>query len=155
MAKSNQANNVPEGTTLVFGSWSCMADGSGGFSSHLITPKASESKTNNQSAEISDTAKLGRDQALLKLNSDITKNASTPTRIHKSVESDANSDTEDFQFSETLGKYMAYLESIKCPKIVNSELLNGVDRVSCQLRDASNLQNQLSAHPRHNRTQKH
>ena len=44
MGGSSDANNVPEGTTLVFGSWSCMADGSGGFSSHLITPKASESK---------------------------------------------------------------------------------------------------------------
>ena len=146
---------MPVGTTLVFGSGICTADGSGGFSSHLITPKATESETNNQPAEISITTKLGRDQALLELNSDITKNASTPTRIHKSVESDANSDTEDFQFSETLEKYVAYLKSIKCPKIVNLEVLNEVDRVSRQLRDASNLQNQLSAHPRHNRTQKH
>ena len=27
MAGSSNANNVPEGTTLIFGSWACMADG--------------------------------------------------------------------------------------------------------------------------------
>jgi hypothetical protein len=47
MAGSSDANNVPEGTTLVFGSWAFTADGSGGFSSHLITPKTRESKTTN------------------------------------------------------------------------------------------------------------
>ena len=55
---------------------------------------------------------------------------STPTHIHELAEFDANSNSENFQFSETLGKYMAYLKSIKRPKIVNSELLDGVDRVS-------------------------
>ena len=130
MARSSDANSVPKGTTLVFGSWACTADGSGGFSSHLITPKAPESKINNQSAEISNTAELGKKQALLKLDSDVTESASTPTRIHQRVEFDANSDSEKFQFSETLGKYVAYLKSIKRPKIVNSELLDEVDRVS-------------------------
>ena len=130
MAESSNANNVPEGTTLVFGSWSCKADGSGGFSSQLITPKASESKTNNQSAEISDTTELGRDQALLELSSDTTENVSTPTRILGSVEFDTNSNFEKLYFSETLGKYVTYLKSIKCPKINNSELLDGVDQVS-------------------------
>ena len=96
MAESNDVNNVPEGTTLVFGSWACTADGSGSVCSHLITPKTPESKINNQSAEISDTAKLGRDQALLELDLDITKNVSTPTRTHESAESDANSDPQNF-----------------------------------------------------------
>ena len=50
MAGSSDANSVPKGTTLVFGSWACMADVSGGFSSHLITPKSPESKTTNQLA---------------------------------------------------------------------------------------------------------
>ena len=69
-------------------------------------------------------------RALLELDSDITENVSTPTQIHKSAESDSDSDTENLQFSETLGKYVANFKSIKCPKIVNSELLDGVDRVS-------------------------
>ena len=90
MAGSSDANSVPTGTTLVFGSRACMADGSGGFSSHLITPKATESETNNQPAEISITAKLGRDQAAVELDLDITENVSTPTRTHESAESDAN-----------------------------------------------------------------
>ena len=35
MAGSSDANNVPKSTTLVFGSWACMADGSGGFPTTL------------------------------------------------------------------------------------------------------------------------
>ena len=122
MARSSDANSVPEGTTLVFGSWSYTADGSGGFSSHLITPKASESKTNNQSAEISDTAKLGRDQALLELDLDITKNVSTPTRTHESAESDANSDPENFQFSEPSENM--WLISSQLNALIRSSTLN-------------------------------
>ena len=38
MAGSSNANSVREGTTFIFGSWACTADGMGGFSSHLVTP---------------------------------------------------------------------------------------------------------------------
>ena len=55
---------------------------------------------------------------------------STPTRIHELAESDTNTDHENLHFFETLEKYVTYLKSIKRPKIVNSELLDGVDRVS-------------------------
>ena len=130
MAKPSNANGVPEGTTFVFGSWACTADGTGGFSSHLITPEAPESKSTKQSAETNNIAELGENQGLLELDSEIIENVSTPTRIHESAESDTNSNSENFQFSKTLGKYVAYLKSIKRPKIVNSELLDGVDRVS-------------------------
>jgi hypothetical protein len=130
MAGSSDANNMPKGTTLVFGSWACMADGSGGISSHLIMPKSPESKTSNQSAETSNAAELDGKQALLELNSDTTKNVSTPTQIHELDESDTNSDLENSQFFETRRKYVAYHMSIKRPKIVNSKLLEGVDRVS-------------------------
>jgi hypothetical protein len=54
----------------------------------------------------------------------------TPTRILGSVEFDTSSDSEKPHFSETLGKYMTYLKSIKRPRINNSELLDGVDQVS-------------------------
>ena len=46
------------------------------------------------------------------------------------MEFGANSDSEKPHFSETLGKYVTYLKSIKRPKINNSKLLDGVDRVS-------------------------
>ena len=121
---------MPEGTTLVFGSWACMADGSGGFSSHLVTPNLLELKTISQSAEIYNIAELNEKQAPLELSSDIPENVSTPTQIYELVESDANSDPKNHHFSETLGKYLTYLKSIKRPKIDNSELLDGVDRVS-------------------------
>ena len=133
MAGSSNANNVPEGTTLVFGSWACTADGSGGFSSHLVTPNSPELKTINQFAEICKTVELDGKKAPLELSTDIPENVSTPTRIHDLAESDTNSDPKSLHFCETLEKYVTYLKSIKCPKIVNSELLDGVDRVSRSL----------------------
>ena len=95
---------MPEGTTLVFDSWACTADGSGGFSSHLIAPKTHESKTTNQSAETCMVAELDGKQAPLKLDLDIAENVSTPTRVHELAEFDTNSDSENLHFSETLGK---------------------------------------------------
>ena len=130
MAGSSDADNVPVGTTLVFGSWACTADGTGGFSSHLVTPNSHKLKTINQSTEICKTIEFDGKQALLELSSDIPENVSTPTRIRELAESDTNSDPKKLHFSETLGKNLTYLKSIKCPKIDNSELLNGVDRVS-------------------------
>jgi hypothetical protein len=130
MARSSDANNVPEGTTFVFGSWACTANGSGGFSSHFVTPNSPELKTINQPAEICEVAELDGKRALLELSSDTTENMSTPTRTHESAEFDANSYSKNPNFSKTLGKYVTYLKSIKRPKIVNTKLLDIVDRVS-------------------------
>jgi len=58
MAGSSDADNVPEGTTLVFGSWACTADGTGGFSSHLVTPNSHKLKTILQPADICGIADL-------------------------------------------------------------------------------------------------
>ena len=58
MAGSSDANNVPKGTTLVFGSWACTADGLGGFSSHLLTPNSPKSKITPQPADICETSDL-------------------------------------------------------------------------------------------------
>jgi hypothetical protein len=58
MAGSSDANNVPEGKTLIFGSWDCTTDGSNGFYSHLITPKSPELKATHQSAETCKLAEL-------------------------------------------------------------------------------------------------
>ena len=130
MAGSSDANNVPEGTTVVFGSWACTADGSGGFSSHLVTPNSPKPKTTFQSTNVCEIAELDEKQAPPELSSDILENVSTPTRILELAESDTNSDSKNLQFSETLRKYLTHLKTIKHPKINNSELLDGVDQVS-------------------------
>ena len=132
MAGSRDANNVPEDITLIFGSWACTADGSGGFSSHLVTPDSPKPKATIQPAEICKTAELDGKQAPPELSLDIPENVSTPTRTLKLAESDTNSDPENLQFSETLRKYLTHLKPVKRPKIDNSELLDGVDRVSDQ-----------------------
>ena len=121
---------MPEGTTLVFGSWACTADGSGGFSSHLVTPNSPKPKAILQSVDVCEIADPDEKRAILELSSDTAENVSTPTRILELAESDTNSDPENFQFSKTLGKYLTYLKSIKRPKINNLELLDGLDRVS-------------------------
>ena len=121
---------MPKGTTLVFGSWACTADGSCGFTGHLIAPEQPEAKPDDQPAGIADAPKLSGNRALPELDSENNENMSTPTRTDGSAEFDTNPNSEKFQFSRTLGKYVAYLKSIKRPKIVNSKLLDGVDRVS-------------------------
>ena len=60
----------------------------------------------------------------------VSTNVSTPTRILGSIGFDTNSDSEKPHFSETLEKIMTCLKSIKCPKIINNELLDGVDQAS-------------------------
>ena len=104
MAGSSDANNVPEGTTLVFGSWACTADGSGGFSSHLVTPNSPKPKVTLQPADICETSDLDEKRALLELDSDNTENVSTLTRTIGSVEFDTNSDSKKRHLSKTLGK---------------------------------------------------
>ena len=104
MADSNDANTVPEGTTFVFGSWACTADRSGGFIGNLITPKEHEAKPDNESAEKADDLELGEklsNQTSSILDSESLGNASTPTFLDDSAESDNNLDSENFQFSQT------------------------------------------------------
>jgi len=108
MAGSSDANNVPEGTTHVFGSWACTADASGGFSSHLVTPNSPKLKTIIQPADVFKIANLDGKRALLELSSDVTENVPTPTRILESVEFDTSSDSEKPHFSEILEKYVTY-----------------------------------------------
>jgi len=129
MAGSSNSNNVPQGTTLVFGSWACTADRSGGFSSHLVTPNSPKPKTTLQPADVCKITDLNGKGAVIKLNSDQAENVSTPTRFLGSDEFDTNSDSEKPHFSNTLGKYVTYLMSIKRPKIINHELLDAVDQV--------------------------
>ena len=43
---------IDAGTTFVFGSWVCIANGSGGFSSHLINPASMKAPRREQLGEI-------------------------------------------------------------------------------------------------------
>ena len=128
MAGSSNANRVPEGMTLVFGSWACTADGTGGFSNHLVTPNLPRSKTRSQLAGIREFADLDKKRVLPELDSNNPENVTTQNLTLGSVEFDTNPDSEKPYFSKTLGKYLAHLKTIKRPKIKNLELLAGVDK---------------------------
>ena len=120
MAGSSDANNVPEGTALVFGSWPCTADGSGGFSSHLVMPNTPKPKTTTRLADIRESGDLDEKRVLPELDSDNPENVPTPTRTLGSIEFDTNSNSEKPHFSKTLGKYLTHLKTIKRPKVKNS-----------------------------------
>ena len=130
MAGSSDANNVPEGTTLIFGSWACTTDGTGGFSSQFVTPNSPKSKTRSQLTGIRESADLDEKRVPIELDSDNPENVSTLNQTLGSIELSTNSDSEKPHFSKTLGKYLNHLKTIKRPKIKNSELLARVDQVS-------------------------
>ena len=130
MAGSSDANNVPEGTTLVFGSWACTADETGGFSNHLVMTNSPKPKISSPVADIHEYADLDEKRVPTELVSDNPENVSTPNRTLGSVGFDTNSDSEKPHFSKTLAKYLNHLKTVKRPKIKNSELLDGVNRVS-------------------------
>ena len=62
LAKDQQKNSmasfefsfpaIDAGTTFMFGSWVCIANGSGGFSSHLVNPASTEMPRQEQLDEI-------------------------------------------------------------------------------------------------------
>ena len=62
LAKDQQKNSmapfkfsfpaIDAGTTFVFGSWVCIANGSGGFPSHLIKPTNTKAPQEEQLGEI-------------------------------------------------------------------------------------------------------
>ena len=130
MAGSSDANNVPKGTTLAFGSWACTADGTGGLSSHLVTSDSPKPKTSTQLADVRNSADLGKKKVLDELNSDKPENMPIQNQAPSLEEFGTNSDSEKPHFSETLGKYVAHLKTSKRPRVKNSKLLAGVDRVS-------------------------
>jgi len=54
MANSGYSNTVPAGTTLVFVSWVCIANGLGGFTSHMADPGEPEASSTPQRNNIDD-----------------------------------------------------------------------------------------------------
>ena len=103
MARSSDANNEPEGTTLVFGSWACTADGTGDLSSHHVMPNSPKSKTRSQLTDIRESADLDEKRVLPKLDSDNPRNMTTQNQTLGLVEFDTNPDSEKPHFSKTLG----------------------------------------------------
>jgi hypothetical protein len=43
---------LDEGTTFIFGSWICIANGLGGFNSHLVDSRKPEPSTSTQSSNL-------------------------------------------------------------------------------------------------------
>ena len=119
--------------------WACTSDGTGGFSSHLVTPNSPKSKTRSQLADIRESADLDEKRFLPELNSDNPKNVTTQNLTLGSHEFDTNSDSEKPYISKTLRKYLAHLKTIKRPKNKNSELLAGVDQVSWSIKGCIKL----------------
>ena len=130
MAGSSYANNVPEGTILVSVPGPARLTHRAASPATLSLPTRLNQKNIFQPANVCEIAYLDGKRALHELSSDTIENVPTPTRILGSVEFDTSSDSEKPHFSETLGKYLTYLKSIKCPRINNSKLLDGVDQVS-------------------------
>ena len=99
MAGSSNANSVREGTTFIFGSWACTADGTGGFSSHLVTPK---SKTRSQLVGIRESADLDEKSVLPELDSGNPGNVTTQNRTLGLVKFITDSDSEKPHFPKLL-----------------------------------------------------
>jgi hypothetical protein len=53
MASFNFTSTVlDEGTTFIFGSWICVANGLGGFNSHLVDTREPEASTSTRSSNL-------------------------------------------------------------------------------------------------------
>ena len=97
MADSNDTNNMPQGTTIVFGSWAYTANGSGGYTSHLITPEELETPDDKQLADSSvELSEKPPTQVPSALNSERVRNVPAPTHHGGSVEPDIVPDSENF-----------------------------------------------------------
>jgi hypothetical protein len=44
----------PEGTTFIFGSWICIANGLGGFNGHLVNSRKPEASTPTQHCDLNE-----------------------------------------------------------------------------------------------------
>ena len=70
---------IDAGTTFVFGSWVCIANNSGGFSSHLIDPASTETPRREQLGEIT-SAEIHLPGIAKEIES-LSLSDSTPTRF--------------------------------------------------------------------------
>ena len=70
---------IDVGTTFIFGSWVCFADGSGGFSNHLIDPPSARTPRLEQLGEITSAEFLL--PGIAKEIESLSLSDSTPTRF--------------------------------------------------------------------------
>ena len=99
MAKFDDSNNAPEGTTFIFGSWVCTANASGGYTSHLIAPKEPETPDNKQEQLADRPSKHGEisiTRASSALDSESAGSSQAPTCLGESVDLDVVPNFEDF-----------------------------------------------------------
>ena len=83
---------IDTGTTFVFCSWVCIANGSGGFSSHLIDPASTETPRREQLGEITSAEILL--PRIAKEIENLSLSDSTPTRFPFGLKNSAMSYSE-------------------------------------------------------------
>ena len=115
MASSNPGNVLEKGTILSFGSWIHIADGSGGFTSHLVNPENIEPSL--------------ADEAL------------TPINLATQVANMENApvDSQEEENFDLIKRYWTDPEATSHPRVDNSNLLNGIDRAMEKLAECLNL----------------
>ena len=82
---------IDAGTTFVFGSWVCIANGSGGFSSHLIDPASTETPQREQLGKIT-SAKILLPRIAKEIEN-LSLSDSTPTRFSFELKNSAMFDS--------------------------------------------------------------
>jgi len=104
MVSPNFNNALEEGTTFTFGSWTCIADGSGGFTNHLADQESVESNSTDQL---------------------LSNNSASQAAITKNPPEDPQ---EEKTF-DLIKRYWTDPEAVSHPRVDNSDLLDGIDHV--------------------------
>jgi hypothetical protein len=73
---------LEEGTTFTLGSWVCIADGSGGFNSHLVNPRELEVPAATQRSDLDEFKATSTRAARRFLRSDPIRSKEQRTRFH-------------------------------------------------------------------------
>ena len=105
MASPNCDNALEKGTILTFGSWTYIADGSGGFTKHLEDHESVESNSTDHLPSNNSTAAMTN-----------TENPPEETR-------------EDENF-DLIKRYWIDTEATSQPRVDNPDLLKEIDHVS-------------------------
>ena len=122
MTSPNRNDALEKGTTFTFGSWTCIADGSGCFTNHLDDHQVVESVPTNQHLLNNSTA------------------------LEAGVENPPEDPQEEKNFDQ-IKRYWADPESTVQTRVDNSDLLDGIDRMTNKLAECVNLaQSSLDKH---------
>jgi len=105
---------IDAGTTFVFGSWVCVANRSGGFSSHLINPASTKAPRQEQPGEITSVEILL--PGIVKEIENLSLSDSTPTRFPFGLENSTVSYSalfrqQDWTWTRTPALFDSYPDS--------------------------------------------